>query len=78
MCGGDRDNEVDGQRGGGETEAGGSGVERGTNVSSLVIPKLAGWKLESEAILSSGLEDSDLKVLLEDGLDSDRASWTES
>lgn len=59
-------------------------MERDTTVSSgLVIGKLAGWKLagwklESEATLPSGMEYPDADVLLEDGNDRNRASWTES
>lgn len=54
-------------------------MERDTTASSgLVIGKLAGWKLESEATLSSGMEYPDTDVLLEDGNDGNGASWTES
>lgn len=54
-------------------------MERDTTASSsLVVGKLGGWKLESEAKLPSGMEYSDTDVLLEDGNDSNEASWTES
>lgn len=50
----------------------------GLGIGKLAGWKLAGWKLESEAKLPSGMEHSDADVLLEDGNDRNRASWTES